>query len=78
MEACFFDFHEIGDPPSVIKKPLTDRRVSLQDAQSASQNAKREKEGSEVNRMPCPGSNCRYLNTRRAAEKLEQQGLYMN
>ncbi|PHU00261.1 Auxin-responsive protein SAUR64 [Capsicum chinense] len=34
---CFFDFREIGEPHKLMKNPLTDRRVVLQEAQSASQ-----------------------------------------
>lgn len=54
-EACFFDFHEIGDPPIVIKYSLIDRRVSTQNPQSASQNASSMKEGSKDMKIPCPG-----------------------
>lgn len=33
IEACFFYFQEIEDPPKLMKKPLMDRRVSRQVAQ---------------------------------------------
>lgn len=69
IDTCFFDFHEIGAPPRVMKKPLTDLLESLQDAQSASQKANKEKDGSAERRIPYPGSELRYLRTRRAAVK---------
>lgn len=34
---CFFDFQEIGNPPKLRKKPLIERLVSEQEAQSESQ-----------------------------------------
>lgn len=78
IEACFFDFHEIGEPPRVMKKLLIDLRVSLQDSQSTSQKAKSAKEGSDDKRIPSPGYNYKYFNTQSAAEKWERQGLCMN
>lgn len=45
IDTCFLYFHEIGEPPKQIKDPLIDLRVSLQVAQSASQNSIREKDG---------------------------------
>lgn len=35
--ACFLDFHEMGDRPNRIKKPLTDLLVIGHEAQSESQ-----------------------------------------
>lgn len=69
IEACFFDFREIGEHPMVMKKPLMEQRVSLQDPQSASQKARSSKEGSEDRRIPCHGSHLRYFNTRNAVER---------
>lgn len=51
-EVCFFDFQEMEDPPKLIKNPPTKRRKSGHDAQSASQNARREKEGEALRKSP--------------------------
>lgn len=34
MVVCFFDFHDIKASPKKIQKPVTERRVSKQPAQS--------------------------------------------
>ena len=59
----------MGEPLRVMNKPLIDRRESLQDAQSTSQKAFRDKEGGDDKKIPCPGSKAKYFNTQRAAEK---------
>lgn len=56
IEACFFDFHEMGEPPSVMKNTLINRRESLQDAQSESQKAFRDREREDDKRIYCPRS----------------------
>lgn len=48
IEACFLDLQEIRAPSRLMKNPLTDLHVSLQEAQSTSQKAIREKDGFDV------------------------------
>lgn len=43
IEICFLDFQEIGAPPTLMKKPLIEWWVSLHKAQSALQNAWKQK-----------------------------------
>lgn len=60
---------EIGTSPSVMKNPFTDLLESLQEVQSASQNASKENNGVVERRIPCPGSELKYFNNRNAAIK---------
>ncbi|XP_047262736.1 uncharacterized protein LOC124895981 [Capsicum annuum] len=56
-DACLLDFQEMGEPPMEMKNPLIDQREFGQDAQSASQNALREKDGEADKKIPrqeCP------------------------
>lgn len=51
-KACFLDFQEMGEPPRLMKKSLTERRVSQQEAQSVSQKAMRLNEGEVLKIRP--------------------------
>lgn len=52
---CFFERQETGLEPKVIKKPVTERRVVGQLAQSESVYATSYKSQSEEKNRPCPG-----------------------
>jgi len=60
MEVCFFDFQLIGEPPKLIKKPLTGLQESRQATQYASEKYKREKLGFELRKRPWVGFDLRY------------------
>lgn len=52
MIGYFLLFQEMGLPPSVIKKPITDLRVIAHEAQSESENATRDMSGVSVSKIP--------------------------
>lgn len=54
-EGYFFDFHESGLPPMLIKNSLMERRLSGQVTQSASQKATNFSERDKVIKIPNPG-----------------------
>lgn len=48
MEACFFDFQEIGAPSRIMKNLLIDHLESRQAAQSASQKPTNREKGMKI------------------------------
>lgn len=73
MEICFFDFHEMGAPPRVMKNSLTDRRESRQDASRHHKKQANQMRGLKI-KIPPVGSERKYLNTRRAAKNEKGKG----
>lgn len=72
------DFHEIKESPMKIQKPVVERRVSIQEAQSESAKARSWKDLHGWRRMPCPEAFFKYFNKWWALDKCALHGFDTN
>ena len=75
---CFFVFHEMGLEPRKTQKPVVERRVTGQPAQSESQKPLKVSGLDEESNMPFPGVPLRYRSTRMAASMCVVRGSCIN